>query len=80
MSTFGELSKKKKIRKAENKVELEDGGDVGDNYETEMPPLERKKTAVPLRIELRAFNLAPPGGGKFGRQLCWGWSWGWGWQ
>jgi len=50
MSTFGELGKKKKkkIRKREEeyKAKLEDDGDVGDDYETEMPPLERKKTAA----------------------------------
>jgi len=65
MSTFGELGKKKKkkIRKREEeyKAKLEDDGDVGDDYETEMPPLERKKTAAPLRIELRAFNFAHRG-------------------
>lgn len=36
----------------------------------EMPPLERKKTAAPLRIELRDLHLAGVGG----RVLCGVWS------
>lgn len=44
-------------------VKLEDG-DAGDDDDcvAEMPPLERKKTAAPLRIELRDLHLA--GGGE----------------
>lgn len=63
MSTFGKPREPREEhgRSVENQRKLEDGGNAGDDHEAEMPPLERKKTAAPLRIELRAFNLAHKG-------------------
>lgn len=50
-------------------------GDNDEDCVAEMPPLERKKTAAPLRIELRDLHLAGEGVG--GRVLVvWrGWVW-----
>lgn len=51
----------RRATKTNRKLEDGDAGD-DDDCVAEMPPLERKKTAAPLRIELRDLHLA--GGGE----------------
>lgn len=74
MSTLVQKKRRKKVGGAggwatKTNRKLQDGDD--DDCVAEMPPLERKKTAAPLRIELRDLHLAGEGVG--GRVLCvWG--------
>lgn len=74
MSTLVQKKRRKKVGGAggwatKTNRKLQDGDD--DDCVAEMPPLERKKTAAPLRIELRDLHLAGVGKGAVWR----GWVW-----